>query len=348
MPKRALDRQLGVIILAAGAGTRMESNIAKVLHPVAGSPMLSYVLAAARELKPSRLGVVIGYQGEDVKKTFSNQNDIEWIWQKEMRGTGDAVRSATSAFKDFEGPILILYGDIPGVRSETLQRIRMVHTSSQSVATLLTAELEEPTGYGRIVLDAEGSVAKIVEEKDASEEEKEIQEVNTGIGMWESKFLFSSVALLKPTNKQKEFYLTDLVSMARNAGKTIGRLRLRDNLEILGVNSQEDLAEVSSLFYEEKIRTLLNVGVTFQDPSTAYIEPKVSIGKDTTIGASTSLKGETAIGENCKLEGKHDLWNAKIGNGVTLGHGVSIYDSGIGDGSAIGTGTSIGKKKGDA
>jgi bifunctional UDP-N-acetylglucosamine pyrophosphorylase/glucosamine-1-phosphate N-acetyltransferase len=340
--KTQIQQRFGVIILAAGKGTRMESSLAKVLHPVAGRPMLAYVLETTRKLKAAKLAVVIGYQGDDVRAAFSSWKDITWVWQKEMRGTGDAVRCTTKAFSGFSGPVLVLYGDIPGIRVETLRRLSMVHRSSKNAITLLTAELDEPSGYGRVVVDADGTVSRIVEEKDATEEEKEIVEINTGIGMYEPQFLFESVAQLQPTNNQKEYYLTDLVKMARARKLPIGRLRIRDASETLGINDRESLAEVSRFFEDETAARLLRSGVTLEDPASNAIEPSVEVGKDSVIGGQVTLKGATKIGASAIVDGGASMVDCEIGSNVRIGRNVSLREVKVGNGTIIGNHTSVG------
>jgi bifunctional UDP-N-acetylglucosamine pyrophosphorylase/glucosamine-1-phosphate N-acetyltransferase len=336
---------LGVVVLAAGKGNRMESSLAKVLHPVAGAPMLTHVLRTAQKLAPVELAVVIGHQGDRVREAFAKQKGIRWVCQKEMRGTGDAVRSAAGVFKGFDGPLLILYGDIPGVRVETLQRLRMVHSSSSNAVTLLTAELEDPEGYGRIIQDPDGSVARIAEEKDATPDEREIKEINSGIGIWESRFLFASLELLRPSNRQKEFYLTDLVGIARNAGKDVGRLRVRYASEVLGVNSREDLADVSRIFYDDKATALLKSGVTLEDPATATVEPTVEVDRDTIIASQVTIRGRTRIGSRAQIGSCVHIADSEIGDSVRIGNQVTVHGARVGADSVIAANSVIGREK---
>ncbi len=210
--------------------------------------MLTYVLNAAFDLKPQKIVVVIGHGGDQVKKAFSNRSEIEWVWQKDQRGTGDAVRVTSDAFSRFQGDVLILYGDIPGVQPDTLRNLMAEHDGHKNSITLLTAQLEDPSGYGRIVTGADGSVLKIVEERDTSPSEKQIQEINTGIGVYEASFLFQTVRRLQPKNSQKEFYLTDLVQMAKEANQRVGRLRVPNPVETLGINDLKGLRTVAASF----------------------------------------------------------------------------------------------------
>lgn len=339
-----LTQNLGIIILAAGKGTRMQSDLAKVLHFVAGRPMLSYVLDTAYELHPSKLAVVIGHQEQEVRQTFKAQKDVSWVRQKEMRGTGDAVRSASDEFKEHQGPILVLYGDIPGIRAETLRRLGMFHNSSKNVVTILTADLDDPTGYGRVIVDVEGSVKRIVEEKDASEDERAITEINTGIGLYDSDFLFEAVKKLKPNNRQNEFYLTDVVEVARKQGKSIGRMKIRDEIEILGINNREHLAGLSRFFFEIKSTELLASGVTLKDPVTTCIEPTVEIGKDSVIGSHVNIEGNTQIGMKANLGSQVYMRASEIGSFVQLGCNTSVVGALIGSNTVIGNNTSIGRR----
>ncbi len=345
MGKRLLNRPLGVIVLAAGKGNRMESSLAKVLHSVAGAPMLEHVLRAAQKLSPVRLVVVIGHQGDLVRKAFAGVKGVRWVRQREMRGTGDAVRCAGGVFRGFDGPILILYGDIPGIRVETLQRLRMVHSASPNAVTLLTAELEDPEGYGRIVLNYDGTVARIVEDKDATPEELEIREINTGIGLWESRFLFPALKLLKPDNRQKEFYLTDLIRIARNAEKEVGRLRVKDAAEVLGVNSREDLADVSRVFYDDKATALLKSGVTLEDPATVTVEPTVDVARDTVIESHVTIRGKSRIGGRARIGTSVYISDSEIGDATKIGDQTTVRNARIGKDGAIGANTVIGREK---
>ena len=293
-------------------------------------------------LQPEKIAVVIGHQGDQVKRVFHAAPKVTWVRQREMRGTGDAVRTAAKAFSGFSGPTLIMCGDIPGIREETLRRLAMVHTSSKNAITLLTTEIDPPKGYGRILLDHDGTVRAIVEEKDASDDEKEITEVNTGIGMYDSKFLFASLKLLKPTNQQKEFYLTDLVQIARRAGKPVGRFRLRSMSEVIGVNDRQDLAEVARILYDEKAVALLKSGVTLEDPATSEIEPQVEIGRDTTLGASVMVRGQSRIGTQSTIGVHCEFVDSEIGANVQVGRGVYMNGVKLGKGSCVGANSSIG------
>jgi bifunctional UDP-N-acetylglucosamine pyrophosphorylase/glucosamine-1-phosphate N-acetyltransferase len=262
-----------------------------------------------------------------------------------MKGTGDAVASAANAFSKVRGDVLVLYGDIPSIRIETLRRLYMLHRSSDNIMTLLTAELDDPTGYGRIVIAADGTVEKIVEEKDATSSEKEIQEINTGVGIYDSHFLFQSVKQLKPTNKQKELYLTDLVAMANVSKKSVGRMRMKDPVETLGINDRESQADVSRYVYETHLSYLMKSGVSFEDPATIIVEPKVSMGKDVWIESNTGFRGDTRIGKQVNVGSGSQVDDSEIGADSSLGKHVVIERARLGTRVQVGSGTVIGKRR---
>jgi UDP-N-acetylglucosamine diphosphorylase/glucosamine-1-phosphate N-acetyltransferase len=230
----------GVIILAAGKGTRMKSDLAKILHPICGVPMLEYPIAAARAAGAERIAVVIGYQAEQIRETFRDRGLI-FVEQLRQLGTGHAVLQARGVFCGYDGAVLILCGDVPLIRPETLKALVTRHRSRGAAVTVLTVILEEPGGYGRVVKDRDGRVLKIVEARDASEEEKRIREINTGLYCAESRFLFDAVARLGNRNAQGEYYLTDIVEMACGGGLTVDSCPAADPLEVMGINTREDL-----------------------------------------------------------------------------------------------------------
>ena len=336
--------EISVLILAAGKGTRMVSDLAKVLHPVAGYPMLSYVLETSQKLKSAKTVVVVGHQSDQVKKRFESYADVQFVKQKQLRGTGDAVASASHLFAGNKGDVLVLYGDIPSIRVETLRRLLMFHRSSKHIMTLLTAELDNPTGYGRIMLGPDGSIERIVEEKDANNDEKEIQEINTGIGIYDSQFLFNSVQKLTPTNKQNEFYLTDLVSIAKKTDQVVGRMRTKDPIEVLGVNDREGQADISRYIYENHLSSLMKSGISFEDPATTMVEPKVLMGKDSWVEGGTGFRGDTKIQKQVWIGAGTQIVNSEVGSDTRIDSHVVIQNSRIGSNVTIGSGTRIGKK----
>ena len=241
------------IILAAGEGKRMKSTLAKVLHPVGGVPMLTHSIAAARAAGSQRIVVVIGHQGEQVRALY-RADDLLFAEQREQLGTGHAVLQAREFFRDYEGAIVILCGDVPLILPETVRALYDHHRSQGATVTVLTTQPPDPTGYGRIVTADDGSILKIVEERDATVEEKSIREINTGIYCVESDFLFMAVAGLGNRNAQKEYYLTDIVERARKNGRRTTALLAADPMEVMGINTPEELATASRLMEMRDLR----------------------------------------------------------------------------------------------
>ncbi|HMQ11129.1 MAG TPA: NTP transferase domain-containing protein [Oligoflexia bacterium] len=338
------EHPLGAIILAAGKGTRMDSNIAKVLHKIAGKPMLHYVIRTAQQLQASKTAVVIGHQADQVQDYFKAEKNIDWVMQNNPKGTGDAVARAKEIFTDFSGPIVILYGDIPGIRVETLRRLWMMHESGNHALTILTAELDDPTGYGRVIVNADGSVSKIVEHRDATAYEREIYEINTGIGIYDSKFLWENITQLKPANKQNELYLTDLVEMARSQNLRVGRMVLKESLEIMGINDRSALADVTRFFFDEKASYFLDNGVHLEDPASITLESDVKIGQDSTLQGEVIVRGQSQLGENTQIASGTCIINSQLGNGVKVANNCSIYQAELGENVRVGANTVLGEE----
>jgi UDP-N-acetylglucosamine diphosphorylase/glucosamine-1-phosphate N-acetyltransferase len=231
---------LRTIILAAGKGTRMSSDLAKVLHPLRGKPMLSYVVNVAREICSGEILVVVGHQAEDVKTRFSDQ-DLIFIDQKQLLGTGHAVLQARERLANYSGTVLILCGDVPLLRASTVKSLLDCHRAAAATVTVLTTILPDPTGYGRIVKGPGGDIVQIVEERDATEEVKNIKEINTGIYCIENPFLFEALMKINNNNAQKEYYLTDIVAVACNNKLKVGTLIADDAREVMGINTQDEL-----------------------------------------------------------------------------------------------------------
>ncbi len=307
---------LAIVILAAGQGTRMKSDLPKVLHPVAGRPMVRYVLEAARALEPSHLVVVVGYGADLVRQAVGD--GVVFVNQAEPRGTGHAVRQAQEHLAGQAGTVLVLYGDTPLIRPETLRRMVDCHRTEGAALTLLTFQPDDPTGYGRIVRHpTTGQVVAVVEERDATAEQREIREANSGILCFEDRWLWPNLDRLRE-RPGGEFYLTDLVALAGEQGEKILGLPVSDPLEAIGLDNRLKLAQA-----EAEMRRRINTrwmlfGVTLVHPETTYIEADVEIGTDTVIWPNTLLQGQTRIGQGC-----------------TIGPGTVIRDSTIGDGCKV-------------
>jgi bifunctional UDP-N-acetylglucosamine pyrophosphorylase/glucosamine-1-phosphate N-acetyltransferase len=328
-------QELGVVVLAAGQGTRMKSNLPKVLHPLGGRPLFLHVLRTAQRLNPNPVAIVIGHGAETVRRAYAG-SDVAWILQEQQRGTGHAVLCAKQAFEGFHGEVMILSGDVPFIREQTLRLLVAHHRSGNAAVTLLTAFLDEPKGYGRILRDDQGNATGIVEEKDATPEQREIREVNAGVYVVSASFVFEALGEVKSHNQQGEYYLPDIVAIGLAQRADIETVRVDDVREMLGINTREELA-----FMEKDLRQSINkkwmlAGVTLKDPDTTYIEDEVTIGKDTVIGPNTQLRGKTVIGERCQIDGSAFLTDAQIGDEVHLRFSVVMTGCRVENGAIIG------------
>jgi bifunctional UDP-N-acetylglucosamine pyrophosphorylase/glucosamine-1-phosphate N-acetyltransferase len=326
---------LGVILLAAGQGTRMKSSLPKVLHPLGGKPLFLHALGTAQRLEPKRVAVVIGHGAGAVRDAY-DRNDVVWIAQEKQLGTGHAVLCTKDAFGDFTGDILILSGDVPLIREQTLTAMIRTHRESEAALTLMTACLETPTGYGRILRGGDGEIIGSVEEKDATEAQKRIREVNAGVYIAAARFLFAALAAVKNDNRQQEYYLPDIVTIGLAQGKKIATVRIADPREVRGINTKEELALMEKTLQERINRKWMDAGVTLKDPQTTYIDEGVTIGKDTVIGPNSHLLGDTIVGERCRIDGSAYLTDVKIGDEVHVKFAVVAASSRIESGAIIG------------
>jgi bifunctional UDP-N-acetylglucosamine pyrophosphorylase/glucosamine-1-phosphate N-acetyltransferase len=302
---------LDVIVLAAGMGKRMRSDLPKVLHPLAGRPLLSHVLDAARALSPRRIVVVHGHGAEKVRAAFAGASDIDWVLQAEQLGTGHAVQQAAPKL-DAAGDALILYGDVPLVSADTLRRL--VDAASGALA-VLTTELDDPTGYGRVVRDRKGNVARIVEHKDASTEERGIREVNAGFYAVGAARLSTWLARLKNENSQREYYLTDIVTFAVGEGLPVAGVRVEDPFEVAGVNSKRELALLERVVQERQAERLLEAGVTLADPHRIDVRGTLECGRDVAIDVNCVFEGRVRLGDGVRVGANCILRNVAIGAG---------------------------------
>ena len=303
------------VILAAGKGTRMKSALPKVLHKVGGKPMVQHVLDAAKEAGTTRNVIVIGFGGEKVKETIGEQAEI--VVQAEQLGTGHAVRQAEGVLSGVEGTVLVLCGDTPLLTGSLLKKLCKEHEVSGAKATVLTAIMPDATGYGRIIRDKAGNVAKIVEHKDATEEERKVQEVNSGIYCFDKKALFDALTKVGCDNAQGEYYLPDVLEILKDQGEKIWATAADDYEETLGINSRVQLAGAEKILRRRKNVELMDNGVTLLDPDSTFVDADVVIGKDTVIYPFTWLEGKTTIGENCIIGPSSRFSDVKVGNNVT-------------------------------
>lgn len=333
-------RPLDVLIMAAGLGTRMKSQKAKVLHELGGRPIIAHVVHKALSLQPRKIYVVVGHQAAEVEAAVRaevrNDELTGFVLQPQQRGTGDAVMSARSALKGADSTLLILSGDVPMVREETLAKLVEHHQSSGAVCSILSVKLENPTGYGRIVRDDQNRFAKIVEQKDATSDEKLIREINSGIYCFDTAKLFSALDQVQPTNQQQEYYLTDAPAILLAAGEKVEILVINDPREVSGINSRADLAEFENLMRRSTIRSLMLNGVTFIDPSHAYISAEAQLGSDCVIYPDVSIEGATVIGESCVIRSGSRITNSRIGDNVVIKDHCIIIDSTVESNCTVG------------
>lgn len=306
------------IVLAAGKGKRMKSDRPKVLHEILGKPMIDYLIELLEVLKIKRKIIVIGERGEEVKKCLSKYQGLEFVEQKLLLGTADAVRQASRLLKNFYGDILVMYGDTPLLTSRLIKRLINTHQNLHPAATLLITEVANPKGYGRIIRDEKGNILKIVEEKDATPHQKRIKEINPGTYCFKSPFLFSVLKRIRPNNVQKEFYLTDVIEMLSLKKLEIKGVKVENPIEVMGINTRKELSQAIKIM---KIRTnyqLMSAGVTIIDPLTTFITPGTKIGKDTIIYPFTIISGNTKIGKECEIGPFCQVVSANIGNKVKI------------------------------
>jgi len=328
--------QIAAIILAAGKGTRMKSDLVKVMHTLGERPMISWPVQVAKNAGANRIAVVVGHQAERVREFFSGDGSITFAVQNDQLGTGHAVASAREALEGFKGTVLILCGDVPLLRQETLSSMLAAHDSRGAAITVLTTHLENPFGYGRVIKREGGRISRIVEEKDASSEEKEISEVNSGIYCVSSEFLFDAVSGLKNDNAQGEYYLTDIVKAAAEKNLLSLAYLTDESEEVMGVNDRVQLSVAASILRVRINRELMLSGVTMIDPSAVYIEAGVEIGPDSVIYPNVHIRGRSRLGKGCLVEPGVVIRDCVIGERVTIKAGSILSESQVGDEASIG------------
>jgi bifunctional UDP-N-acetylglucosamine pyrophosphorylase / glucosamine-1-phosphate N-acetyltransferase len=350
-----MKEEIAVIILAAGKSTRMKSKTPKVLHKLCGRPMLGYVLDLVAVLKPKKVVAVLGYKQELVRKLIPA--GVRIVIQKKLIGTADAVKAGLSALKGFKGTVLILYGDNPLLKKETLKKLLGYHLDNNVDATLLTAQLDKPFGYGRIRRDKYSSICGVIEEKDADEVEKDIKEINTGIMVFKKDSLANNLGQIRPNNRKKEYYLTDIIGILAKQNYLVDGVKAKETQEILGINTRAELAQANSLMQKVINDKLMQQGVTILDPASTFISFGTKIGPDTVIYPFTVIERDVKIGKRCSVgpfahlregvELKNDVTagnfiemvRAKIGAKTFVKHFSYIGDSSVGSKVNIGAGT---------
>lgn len=332
LPSGPTNQPLDVVILAAGLGTRMKSARAKVLHEIGGSPLINYVSRTARSLNPRKVYVIVGHQAEDVSKAVVAEIGelAEFVTQKQQRGTGDAVMAAKEKLGNTDSLVVILSGDVPLLKPETLMAFIDSHRELSAACSILSVRLENPTGYGRIVRDSHDRFSRIVEQKDANPEERQIKEINSGIYCFHARKLFAALSKVKPTNEQGEYYLTDVPQILLADGEKVNVHVHHDAREVSGVNTRAELAEFENLLRRNSIRKLMiEGGVTFIDPSHVYVSPQAEIGGDSIIYPGVSIEGNSVLGERCEIRAGARITDSRLGNDVTIKDHCVIIDSEI-------------------
>jgi bifunctional UDP-N-acetylglucosamine pyrophosphorylase/glucosamine-1-phosphate N-acetyltransferase len=324
---------VAAVVLAAGRSTRMRSKLPKPLHPICGAAMTAHVIRACRAAGVERIVVVVGHEAERVRAGLGA--DVEYVLQEQQRGTGDAVRAAMPLLRDWQGTILILAGDIPLIPAESLRRLAAHRQGAGSAVTLLTAFLEDPTGYGRIVRDASGRVARIVEERDATPEERAIREWNPSIYAYDSAALWPTLADLQPNNVQGEYYLTDTIAALVAQGARVEAISTTDSQDVLGVNTRVELAAAAAVMRRRLLTDLMLSGVTVTDPASTYVEIDVEVGQDSVIEPHSFLLRGTRVGEDCVIGPYTRIENSRLGNRVRA-IASHIEESVLEDGARIG------------
>ncbi|MDO5374350.1 MAG: bifunctional UDP-N-acetylglucosamine diphosphorylase/glucosamine-1-phosphate N-acetyltransferase GlmU [Corynebacterium glutamicum] len=341
----ASDFSSAVVVLAAGAGTRMKSDLQKTLHSIGGRSLISHSLHAAAGLNPEHIVAVIGHGRDQVGPAVAQvaeelDREVLIAIQEEQNGTGHAVQCAMDQLDGFEGTIIVTNGDVPLLTDDTLSALLDAHVEVPTAVTVLTMRLDDPTGYGRIVRNEEGEVTAIVEQKDASAEVQAIDEVNSGVFAFDAAILRSALAELKSDNAQGELYLTDVLGIARGEGHPVRAHTATDARELAGVNDRVQLAEAGAELNRRTVIAAMRGGATIVDPATTWIDVEVSIGRDVIIHPGTQLTGETVIGDRVEVGPDTTLTNMTIGDGASVvrTHG---FDSTIGENATVGPFTYI-------
>jgi bifunctional UDP-N-acetylglucosamine pyrophosphorylase/glucosamine-1-phosphate N-acetyltransferase len=331
-----MEQPLTVLILAAGLGTRMKSRQAKVLHRVGGLTLIEHVIDTARELTaPDRILVVVGYQAEQVQAA-TERHGSRFVRQPEQKGTGHAVMMCRNSIPTTEGQLLVLYGDVPLLSAATLRGLIEQQRESGAAAALITTELDDPTGYGRVIRDGTGNVSAIIEQKAATPEQLTIREINAGIYCFDAHLLWKHISEIQPNNPVREYYLTDIVEIFRRAGYSIAPFFHKGSQELLGINTKVELAAIDNILRERTVRRLMLDGVTIEKPETVTIDAQVRIGIDTVVEPFAQILGNTVIGEDCHIGMCSIVRDSEIGDGAVVAPLTIVNDSQIESGARVG------------
>lgn len=321
------------VILAAGQGTRMKSKLYKVLHPVCGKPMVEHVVDSIQQLDVDRIVTIVGHGAEKVQEQLGNKS--EYVLQSEQLGTAHAVKQAESILGELEGTTLVVCGDTPLIQSETMKALLEHHKEKSAKVTILTAIAEDPTGYGRIIRDSNGQVSQIVEQKDATPDQRLVKEINTGTYCFDNKALFEALKQVKNDNAQGEYYLPDVIEILQKQGEIVTAYASKQFDETLGVNDRVALSQAEELMRARINEKHMRNGVTIINPLTTHISADAVIGRDTVIQPGVMIEGKTVIGEDCVIGPNSHIVNSKIGDRSTIKSSV-ILDSIVGEDTAVG------------
>jgi len=313
----------------------MKSAVPKVLHRAAGLPLIEHVLRAADAIRPIKTVLVVGHQADEVRQALAARSGLAFARQEPQLGTGHALLQAEPELAGATGTLLLLSGDVPLLRGETLAALLQRHRDAAAAATVLTARVERPDGYGRIVRE-DGRIAAIVEHKDASPDERRIDEINSSIYAFDLAPLFGALRDIRSANAQGEYYLPDLVRIYRTRGLIVETLTIGDSREILGVNSRKELADVAAIMHRQRNDALMESGVTLVDPATIYVGPEVTIGADTIVHPGVHLEGRTRIGSGCEIHSGVRIVDSTIEDGVVINNFCVITESSVGRGARLG------------
>lgn len=335
------------VVLAAGQGSRMKSKLYKVLHPVCGKPMVQHIIDRLKALTINDIVVIVGHGAGQVRKQLGDS--VLYAHQEEQLGTAHAVMMSSELLKDKQGTTLVITGDTPLIQEETLRLFMEHHISMRASATVLTTKLGNPTGYGRIVRRADGSVERIVEHKDATEHERQIQEISTGIFCFDNQKLFAALADVKNDNAQGEYYLPDVIEILQKRNDVISAYLTEDAEDGMGVNDRVQLSQAEQIMRRRINEQHMRKGVTIVDPATTYIEADVIIGADTVIQPGTYLRGKTVIGDDCRIGPGADLTDTTVESGVTIQYSVISQslirnEANVGPYAYIRPGSDVGEK----
>ncbi len=327
---------LHVVVLAAGKGTRMRSALPKVLHRAGGLPLIEWVARLARSLGPRSITVVLGHGADDVRAWFSGVDDVRFVVQEPQLGTGHALLQTQSVLAGQSGRVLLLSGDVPLLTAESVRTLLESQSASRAAVVVATARVDDPTGYGRIVRSESGELERIVEHRDATVPERTIDEINSGVYVFELAPLFSALARVGSANAQGEYYLPDLVGIYRGDGRIVEAVALKDSDEIRGINTRAELAEVGRILQRRTNALLMASGVTLVDPATAFIGPDVVVGQDSVIHPFVFLEGRTRIGANCEIHAGVRIVDSELADDVEVSNHSVLVDAIVGAGADVG------------